>query len=764
MRGIEHDNKTHNHRVCPTERAKKGALRIVAAGTELIERPGLVRRLSDPAQAPVVLLSAPVGYGKSILLSQWAAHERGHRPFAVIDLDGSDNDPTVLWASIIRTARACCPAPQRDRAAPIPDYAYPGQIPPDQIAAVLSSIIEDIWGACPQLILALDNYDAITDPICHQQMAFLTRHLPPQARLVLTTRRDPPLPLARLRACGGLVELGMNELRFGTAEITQIMWLIGGHHISAGVAEGVAERTEGWPAVVHLAARLLRDQPDPGTFLRCFGGSNRYVADYVREEVLRDLPADTQHFLATTSILHRFTAQLCAAVTGTSNSANLLDELERSNLFLVPLDSARTWYRYHRLFGRCLAEQLVRTDPGRSATLHRRASTWYEGHDQATGAIEHAVAAADPEHAAELIERHWAQYVYQGAPTTVGEWLEVLGEDIVSRRPGTAICAAWVSALGGDQLTSHRWLKTAERLGHPGPLVNGMQGLRGAGALYRGAFGFGGVNDMITAARTAAELHTDPASPWYAEARIALGYGRYLAGELRAAVRPLELASRASGAFPVLRIASLSALSLVTGDLGRAGQAADLAATAQRLVVATQLTESSQVTLAQVAHAASLVRTGHPHQARAELEQVVRTCRMSISLPPWPTFTGLLVLARTMLTLGDRSGARALLGEANDLLDLVPDGTDQVRATVLDVKRRLAEATPSAVTARTARLTDREEAVLRLLQGNLPLREVAAQLFVTVNTVKSHTRLIYRKLGASSRTEAIRRARELGLL
>ncbi|MGH4023635.1 MAG: LuxR C-terminal-related transcriptional regulator [Pseudonocardiaceae bacterium] len=677
------------------------------------------------------------------------------RPFAVVTLDSGDNDPATFCSGILRSVRRTCPDADGGRL----ERLLTGQ--PD-IDNILAGLVEEIVANCPHIVLALDNYQAITEPACHVQVEHLLNQLPLQARLVLATRTDPPLPLARMRAAGSVVELRMDDLRFTREEVSRLTVRSGGPRLPDADLDILVDRTEGWPAVVHLAVRLLKEEQDPAAFLRCFRGDNRYVVDYLEEEVLRHVPDEVQRFLVSTAILDRFTARLCDAVADITNSGDLLNAAERSNLFLVPLDDVRTWYRYHYLFGQTLRARLARTEPDLESTLHRRAGTWYEQHGNPAKAIEHTLAAGDSDRAIRLIARHWADHIYRGKLATTRHWLSTLGTAGINRTALTAICAAWVAALSGDRLGGQRWLKNAERLGHRGPLPDGMHSLRGAMALYQSTFGFGGLTEMLAAARTAADLHGDPASPWYAQARVALGYSRYLAGDTRAAVHPLEQAMEAATTFPVLRILALSALSLVTAELGRSAQSADLALAAHELVTADGLSESSEVTLARVAYAAMLVRQGHLRRAREVLEHAVRIRRPIIGLPPWPTLNALVLLARVALATGDRAAARALLDEAADLLEMVPDGTGQIRAGLADIERRLAGAERYAIV--TPRLTDREEAVLRLLQGSLPLREVAAELFVTVNTVKSHTRLIYRKLGATSRTEAVRRARELGLL
>jgi LuxR family maltose regulon positive regulatory protein len=750
----------------------EGKLRITRHSGAQIERSTLVRRLAAAHRTPFVLISAPAGYGKTTLLEQWHSsqlqpsagypHQVRSRPFAVVALDNDDNDPISFWTTVVHAVEQACPdVGERNLRQSIRTAKSNAVDGCDVGDVVIPGLLDAIGTHCPQLVLALDDYQTITAPECHDQMAYLLHHLPAQARLVLTTRTDPPLPLARLRANGDIVELRMTDLRFSRHEAAEVVRLVSGHELDDAGIDRLLDRTEGWPAMVHLAARLLREEQAPGALLEHFGGSNRYVVDYLDEEILRHLPGDVQLFLARTSILGRFTAQLCDAVAGGTNSADLLSGLERSNLLLVPLDAVRAWYRYHHLFRDALREQLARTEPGGAAPLHRKASAWYEQQGLAGEAIEHALAAGAAPRAIELVSRHWARHVFRGEAATVRGWLAELGEDRVGQSPLTAICAAWVTSLSGERLTSQRWLKTTERLGHHGPMPDGMQSVRGAVALYRATFGFDGVSGMLAAARTATDLHGDATSPWYAQARVALGYSRYLAGELAAAVLPLEQAAEAAATLPVLRIQALSVLSTVTGELGRATQSADLSVAAQDLAARHHLADSRQLTLTQIATAAVLIREGHLLRARQALEDALRVHRALVGGPPWPTLTALLLLARVVLTLGDRAEARALLDEAADVLELIPGGPDHVTGGLADLERKLAGTEHVDV---APPLTGREEAVLRLLQGSLPLREIAAQLFVTVNTVKSHTRLIYRKLGVSSRADAVRRARELGLL
>src|SRR5262249_53002629 len=266
--------------------------------------------------------------------------------------------------------------------------------------------------------------------------------------------------------------------------------------LGEGEATDLADRAEGWPAAIYLAALALRDHPSPGAFISHFTGTNRHVADFLAEEVLSRQPPQVLRFLMRTSILDRFTAPLCDRVAEISDSAEIIEHLERHNLFVVPLDDYRQWYRYHHLFAQMLRSQLARAEPGIAASLHQRASAWHRHWGSAEAAIGHALSAGDIPAAVDLIARHWYALVSAGQGATVRAWLRSLGDDRIAADPVAAHCAAWVAALHVDRAAVRRWLEIVEAGTHEGPLPDGMQSLRFSAELLRGTFGFDGVRVM----------------------------------------------------------------------------------------------------------------------------------------------------------------------------------------------------------------------------------------------------------------------------
>ena len=281
-------------------------------------------------------------------------------------------------------------------------------------------------------------------------MASLLSHLPPTVLLVLITRADPRLPLARLRTLGDMVEIRMRELRFTPLQAAALVHTVSGAELSAADLADLVERTEGWPAGLYLAALSLRGHPAPGAFVRQFTGNNRFVVDFLAEEVLGRQPEEIRQFLARTSILERFCAPLCDAVAGSDDAADIIDVLERENLFVVPLDETRGWYRYHHLFAQVLRSQLARAQPGTVPMLHQRASAWYLTSGWVEEAIGHALAAGDVPRSVDLIARNWYAYVSVGQAGTVRAWMRRFSDDQIAAHPLAAHCAAWAAALSGE--------------------------------------------------------------------------------------------------------------------------------------------------------------------------------------------------------------------------------------------------------------------------------------------------------------------------
>jgi LuxR family maltose regulon positive regulatory protein len=718
-----------------------------------VERPALIQRLGA-ARAKLVLVDAPAGYGKTTLIAQWRGAAGESRPFAWISLDPGDNDPVRLWSQVVHVLNRARP----ELAAGHFLDLLRGQRP-DIAGALLPALANELAALTEPVVLVLDDYHLIRDRSCHDQVAALLRYAPPPLQLAMTTRADPPLPLARLRSAGDMVEIRMNELRFGPAEASALVHRTAGVQLTEPDLAELVRRTEGWPAGVYLAALSLRGHPSPADFIHQFSGNSRYIADLLVEEVLSRQPAHIRHFLTRTAILDRFSAALCDAVVGSADAADIIETLERENLFVIPVDENRGWHRYHRLFAQLLRSQLARSEPDVIPALHRRASNWHRESGSADDAIRHALAGGDVTGAVTLIARRWFIYADAGRVAVVRGWLQALGEDVIAASPVAAHCAAWAAALAGDRPSVARWLPVIEAGEHRGPLPDGMQSLSSSAAMVRGVFGFDGLRVMDESARIAVELENDPASPWYALARAALGFSRYLCGDPDAAAVPLEEAVVSESRVRLVRTLALSLLCLVTARQGRLHRAQDLVRMAEAMGPEGPA-ETPQSSFAYLAAGALHARQGRLDEAGAEFEHVLRLRRAVPGASPWPTLEALLLLAEVRIGLGDPAAAE-LLAEAQDMLALLPDDAGALAARL----RRLGQVvTAVSRTSLLEPLTEREATVLRLLRGTLSLREIGQELNLSPNTIKTHTRVIYRKLGVSTRREAIEKGRRLGVV
>ena len=723
--------------------------------TEWVDRPGLISFLAR-TDAKLVLVCAPAGFGKTTLVAQWRAGDAENRAFAWVSLDRGDDDPGRLWWHVACALQRACPQISGEgilRALRVPEPKITG--------AVLPALINELAALPVPVVLVLDDYHVISERDCHEQIAFLLRHMPPSLQIVLVTRAQPQLPLARLRTAGELAEIRAADLRFTAGQAATLIDSVADVRLSDPDLADLMERTEGWPAGIYLAALPLRGHPSPHAFVRQFTGDNRFVVDFLAEEVLGRQPREVQQFLARTCILGRFCAPLCDAVTESAGAADLIEVLERENLFIVPLDDTRQWYRYHHLFAEVLRGQLTRTEPGLVPALHRRASAWYHRHGSADEAVSHAIAAGDLAGATGLIAGHWFGYVGTGQVATVLGWMRSLGDEQIAASPVAAHCAAWAAALSGDRQTARAWLPVIDAAPDVGPLPDGMRSLRFSAALLRGVYGFEGLKVMRESATEATELEQDPTSPWYALARGALGFSRYMSGMPEAAAEPLQEAAYGPVSLPLTRIVALSTLSLIAAEAGRLPEARELVQAARSMGQRDEFRRTPSATLTLVAAGAVYAAQGRLDQARRELEQALKSRQRIAGSSPWPTLKATVLLAQVLLDAGDRAGATELAGEAREVLTVFPDGAEAQWASLAGVEQRLAVPPQAGLLAEP--LTERELAVLHLLGGAMSIREIGAEMQVSANTIKTHTQAIYRKLGVSARSEAVEAARQLGL-
>jgi LuxR family transcriptional regulator, maltose regulon positive regulatory protein len=407
-----------------------------------VARPRLVDRLVQ-AGGELTLVCAPAGFGKTALLADWA--HSSQRPVAWLSLDDADNDPARFWRHVAAALDGVRPGVAQQVAVLLQG------LQPSSFQAVVTTLVNELAGVAEEAVLVLDDYHLIRAPQVHQSLEFLLAHLPACLRLVVASRADPPLPLARLRARGQLAELREGDMRFSPQEAAALLCSAVGAELPEAAVAALAERTEGWVAGLQLAALSLQGHGDPVGFVAGFSGSHRYVLDYLAEEVLDRQPAEVRSFLLETSVLERLSGPLCEAVTGRADSQQLLEQAERANLFLLPLDEQRGWWRYHQLFADLLRVRLQQHQPERVPELHRAAAAWCEAQRLVDDAIRHALAAGDAVWAARLIEQHFDAMLWRSEDPTLRRWLQALPAALVGSRPRLCLIQA-IAAIAVGQL------------------------------------------------------------------------------------------------------------------------------------------------------------------------------------------------------------------------------------------------------------------------------------------------------------------------
>ncbi|MEJ2208084.1 MAG: LuxR C-terminal-related transcriptional regulator [Anaerolineae bacterium] len=489
-----------------------------------------------------------------------------------LSLDEADNDLPRFLAYLIAALRRVDAGVGKGMLSVLQSPGLGDANTPPPTEAVLISVINSIAAGPHRLILVLDDYHLIETLAIHEALAFLLEHMPPQMHLVIATRDDPHLPLARLRARQQLTELRASDLRFSSSEAALFLNQGMGLDLSAEDIAALERRTEGWIAGLQLAALSMQGRRDAADLVHSFSGSHRYVLDYLIEEVLEQQSHRVQSFLLETSILERLTGPLCDALTGQENGRQTLETLERANLFIVPLDQERRWYRYHRLFADLLRQRLHQSRPEQTARLHHRASTWYEENGFADEAIEHALRAGNIERAARLLEEHADAVWRSGEHYKLWHWLEALPRELVFSRPSLCVLYAWRMYATGQRDAAEQSLQAAERaLGTDADLGAAKRAseqgqvhhlereqLQGRMAVIRALLAFfqGDVPAIVHHARRALELLPEPDSAWRSSATIALGDAYRIEGDIKAAYQArreaLELSRAAGNVYMIL--------------------------------------------------------------------------------------------------------------------------------------------------------------------------------------------------------------------
>jgi len=430
---------------------------------EIISRPRLIERLNTAVKGKLTLVSAPAGFGKTTLLSDWAHRMLPPRPqaparIAWLSLDKDDNDPDRFWNYVIGALQTVGKELGRVSSEMLNSKSRP------PLKSIVSTLINEIAESPFAVALVLDDYHTIETPTIHETLAFLIDHMPRQIHLVIAGRADPPLPLARLRVRGQITELRSPDLRFTLEETRAFLNESKGLSLSNESLAVLEGRTEGWIASLQMAAVSLQGRRDAPDFIRTFSGTHHYIMDYLVEEVLDRQEPPVRQFLLETSILDRLSGPLCDAVTGGSNSQEMLERLLHANLFLIPLDEERIWFRYHQLFADLLRNQLRRVSPELFLILHRRACDWFEKEGLTTEAVHHALAAKDLSHAADLIERVAIPIIIEGRYSSLRRWLSLLPEDIIATRPWLLVSLASVRLTSGKFDSVEQLLNSAGTL------------------------------------------------------------------------------------------------------------------------------------------------------------------------------------------------------------------------------------------------------------------------------------------------------------
>jgi LuxR family transcriptional regulator, maltose regulon positive regulatory protein len=719
-----------------------------------VSRESVLQRLTGNPQVPVALVVAPAGYGKTSVLTEWA--ERDERPFAWIAVEEADNDPGRLLGSIagaLHDLEPIGPDVFGALSAPHPRFS----------SAALARLGQYLGGRVHDFVLVLDDLHLLHDSDSLDVLSAVAEHLRPGAQMALGSRGDPPLHLGRLRAQGKLLEVRAPELAMAEAEGAEL-FAQAGLTLDDAEVHTLVDRTEGWPVGLYLASLALRDQADVRRAVANFAGDDRIVTDYVRDELLSQLSPARIRFLMRTSVLDRLSGPLCDAVLERSGSSSELRAMSRANLLLIPLDRTDEWYRYHTLLLDTLRDELHRREPEREAELHRRASGWYADHDDPDRAIGHALAAQDMRRAGDLMWASFPLYNTRGRLATIQRWLERVPHEEIARYAPLALTAAHCRLNTGEGDLVAWWTAVAARAIERAGTDDDATSLHSAVAILRAALAREGIAQMGEDAARAYELESED-SPWRTLCCFLDGVAQHLAGDRDGARRRLEEgASRsAMGNVPQMHALCLAQLAVLARDDADGRDNGSQAVHAKSQVEHSGLSDYPTMALVFAAAADHHAQRGQVEDAASEMSHALGLlARLGEDFAPWYHVEARALLARVALRLSDVPSARDLLGQAGRYLRLTPDAV--VLKGLLDEATAQAEAVLKSSVIGPSLLTTAELRVLQLLPTHLSFREIAGELYVSTNTVKTQAHAAYRKLDASSRSEAVERGRVLGLI
>jgi len=739
---------------------RPGSDLVVSKMRRPLMRPGTVRRsllierLVGGDRCPIVSVVAPPGYGKTTLLAQWA--ERSGQSFAWVSVDEADNDPKVLLTYVAEALDAVEPIDGRVFDA----LASPGSSVPGSVVPRLGSAFASMSSP---VVLVLDDVHVLHDRECRVALSVLADHVPGGSRLAFAGRAQPPLRVARLRAEGKILEIGTSDLSL-TAEEGSSLLRNAGLTLDEEEVAVVHQRTEGWPAGLYLAALYLREGGPLASAAVSFGGDDRLVSEYMESEFLARISRRQRAFLTRTAVLERMCGPLCDAVLELTGSATVLADLERSNLLLVPLDRRKEWYRYHHLFRDMLLAELHRLEPGLMPVLYRRAAQWYE-HNGAPGeAVGYWMQAGDVDATARLAAALALPTYQRGRAATAERWFGWLEDHgAMEYHPAVAALAAIFPAMTGKPADAERRAGVAERAATAASLADGSSSIEPWLALLRALLCRDGVDQMRADAELAAKT-TAAGSLWRAASLLLLGTAHLMAGDPGQAdaifadqIAAARAAGGTLGACVALSERSLLAIARGAWDLGERHLSE-----ARAVARETNVEDYPAVTIMHAAAARMALHQADRPCAGAELTRAQRLRPALTYAVPHFAVQARTELAQVHLALADLAGARTLMREVDDILLRRP-GLGAFAQQAEHLRAELSHARGSSALGASA-LTAAELRLLPLLATHLSFPEIAAEMFLSRNTVKSHANSIYRKLGTSSRSQAVSRLRDLGLL
>lgn len=710
----------------------------------LVERDSLVDRLVAGQSGRLTIVSAPAGWGKTTLVLQWCRRSTDNVRFGWLGLDEDDADPTTFWAYVVEALGAMFPGHMAE------SRRIAGRRGADVRELLVPTLVNDLAKVDVRGVLVLDDYHMLQSGLVDEQLGFLIDHLPSALHLAVVTRSVPGLPLARLRARGQLTELRAADLRFSPGETGALLNEVLGLRLRGADVLTLQRQTEGWAAALHLAALSLRTSRDPSAAISSFTGEHDHLVQYLGSEVLAGLDPELRTWLTETSVLDRLCAPLCDAVTCRSDAAQMLRRAERANLFVLALDDRHEWFRYHHMFAEVLRRELGASAPGRSAALNRRASSWFAEHGSPLEAIRYALQAGDLGTAHRLVNQHWNHEYNAGRLATVDGWLNALGEVRVRQDPWLSAARVLIWADEGRLDELDAWLDVDPTVdGYPYAVLR---------ALHR--FKSGDLTRAWDELGRAQSLRSESEPFWPTVEWCVRGTTAYWSGDPTTARISLGSAVTLARSYD-----NVAGLTYATGYLALLALDAEDPVAARRrldqvsphLDLHADLAQHFVLALPMLALGRLLEHEGRPAESEEALVRAVSAARGGAGR--LERVATAVALARALDRKGDRREAERLRSEAAAVLRLSPDPG---RASTL-----LADhpAAPRArVTGTGEDLTPREAALLRLLPSQMSLREIAEELYVTHNTVKTHSLALYRKLGASSRDEAVSVARSDGLL